>query len=62
MSCEFEKKNAQGIETVSQTDKWMARKSGRQRQTVGSQTDKTGRRDFLFAFQTPSLMFGGKEV
>lgn len=29
---------------------------------IGSQTDKTGQRDFLFALQTPSLMFGGKEV
>lgn len=43
--------------SVLHANKCAARKSERQRESVSSQTDKTGQREFLFACQTLSLMF-----
>lgn len=44
------------------TEKQMGgRNSKKQRQSVGSQTDKPGQRSILFAFQTPALMLGGEK-
>lgn len=43
--------------SVLQANKCAARKSERQRESVGSQTDKTGQREFLFACQSLCLMF-----
>lgn len=45
------------IMSVLQASKCASRTSERQKECVGSQTDKTGQREFLFACQSLSLMF-----